>query len=266
MIARAAIAAAILVGCTASEPPTPESGPYRRLVLDDMALPTSFVLADSLGIDLNGDGNVDNALGTALRTLFAQGDVRDDSSVRGLIGSGAVPSLIDVFGSGDLVGVAFHGTPTSDATVLRGTVDGAGGIDAELQETSLTLLLPALVDADPSPVQLDYAALELSPTGDGGYDVGLQGLAEDKPLKNAACVGLIQMIENDPEDHQEVLMLLDTNQDGKTSLAECVASSVVATLLYPDVMGPDDQPYFSIGLGMHVVTPPSVPPAEPRSP
>jgi hypothetical protein len=260
----------VVASCTAqrSSLPTPESGAHLRLVVDDVTLPVSRSDADSVGIDFDDDDRPDNEIGDVIEGLAALGYARDAASVRGLIDAGRVPSVIDVFDgggteSGDIVGLEYDGMPGAIGSVLRGSADGSGGFaTVATQAASLTVLLPVLLDADPTPLQLDYAALEMSPTGDGGYDVRLQGLVEHDPLVTAACTSIWQLYTADPKNHAELITLVG-GSDGGITLDDCVQSSFMHSLLAPDIFS-DGQQYCSFGIALHVFTPPSVPPAEPR--
>jgi hypothetical protein len=265
----------ILAGCSAVEPPAPTSGQHLRLVLDDMTLPRSAADIAAAAINFTHDGRpYEDELGVWLEALAKGGsdDAPDDASIRRMIGEGRVPSLIDVFDGGglepgDIVGVSYSGTPEAAASVLRASVTSDHGFATiGMQAASPTVLVPAFVDADPTPVQLDYAELELEPDGVGAYGVRIQGMAEPDPLATAVCTGLIQMITADPSDHPELNTVIDTNQDGTISVDECRESSIIQSLTAPDVTGPNHRVYCSFAIAAHVVTPPSVPPAEPRSP
>lgn len=255
----------VLASCAASPsaPPTPESGEHIRLVLDDVTLPADGSAASGVAVDFNGDGILDNVIGDVIAALVGLGgEARDDASVRSLIGSGGVPSVIDVFGAGsDVVGIEYQGRAGDAASVLRATADGSGGYATDgVLPASLTVLIPVLQDADAIAMQLDYAAIALTPTGSGGYDVVLQGLVEPDPLVTAGCAALFQMIAADPAAHADLVSLLDTNHDGTLSPDEC--TSYMRNLVGPDVTaGSNRTPYTSLGIALHVLAPPSVPPS-----
>ncbi|HEX4452094.1 MAG TPA: hypothetical protein VH143_14545 [Kofleriaceae bacterium] len=257
----------ILAACTAAdtEIATPDSGATQRFVIDDFTFPTSEDEATALGSDLDGDGFVDNEIGMAISALSTEADIRDDTSIRALIGSGQVPSSIEIFGSDDVVGVRYDATQGSGGTVLRGSPVDGGFATVALQRAETTLLLPALVDADPTPLVLDYVQMQLAPTGSGGYDVRVQGLVEPVPAANAVCIGLLQMIANNPAAHAGVIEILDGlgSDNEPPTMAQCLKSSAIESLLAPDVeQGSDRAAFVSIGIALHVFTPRNVPPFE----
>jgi hypothetical protein len=255
----------ILAACTAAdtEIATPDSGAYQRFVIDDFTFPTSEDEAKAFGSDLDGDGMVDNEIGLAISALSTQADIRDDASVRALIGSGQVPSSLEIFGSDDVVGLQYFATQDGAGAVLRGSsLDGGFATDA-LEHDEMTLLLPALVDAAPTPLALDYAQMQLTADGSGGYDVRMQGLVEPAQAANAVCIGLLQMIANNPAAHEGVTEILDGNGSDREppTMVQCLASSAIESLLAPDVDEGSDA-YVSIGIALHVFTPRNVPPFE----
>ncbi|HEY1548757.1 MAG TPA: hypothetical protein VGG28_13100 [Kofleriaceae bacterium] len=261
----------ILAACTTSdtEAPTPDDGAYQRFVVDDFTFPTSQAQFMSLGSDLNGDGNVDNAIGEAIDALQAEFDIRDDASIRALLGSGDVPSSLELFSSdpNQIVGLQYFATQTDGGAVLRGTAVDAGGFaTVGLQQGTVTLLLPALVDTGPTPITLDYTQMQLVPDGSGAYEVGVQGLVEPTVAADAVCASLLDMIATNPSAHEGMVRILDDDFDGSDptppTMAGCLASGTIATLLAPDVVGPDKQPYISLGIALHVFTPRNVPPFE----
>ncbi len=248
---------------------TPTSGPLQRFVVDNFAYPATSDDAKAFGSDLDGDGYVDNAIGDALSALATEHDIRDDSSIRSLIGSGAVPSSIQIFDDNgddptDIVGIEYLGTQTASGAILRGSELAGGGIATlGLEAGSTTLLLPVFPDADPTPIELAYSAIQMAPDGSGGFDVRIQGLAEPEPLASAACVGMLQMIAADPQAYTGLSGVLTDGSGGTITQSECVASNLIRSLLAPDVIAPDRQPYVSLGIGAHVFVPRDTPPFAP---
>lgn len=63
-----------LVACSNSDSDTPaELAPHYTYVASELEVPTNNSQAREFGLDLNGDGNVDNQLGQVLGTLAGQG-------------------------------------------------------------------------------------------------------------------------------------------------------------------------------------------------
>ncbi|HEY5924657.1 MAG TPA: hypothetical protein VIV11_23420 [Kofleriaceae bacterium] len=74
---RSAVLALAVVGC--SDELSPPTGEQVKYVLSGLTLPQSNTTARQLGLDLNGDGTIDNQLGTAMGSLTNEGA---DPSVR----------------------------------------------------------------------------------------------------------------------------------------------------------------------------------------
>ncbi|HEU0029135.1 MAG TPA: hypothetical protein VFQ53_00790 [Kofleriaceae bacterium] len=69
-----AISSAALVGCGGGDDGVdPPSGPHYTYVANKASVPTNNTQARDFGLDLNGDGQVDNQLGMVLGTLAGQG-------------------------------------------------------------------------------------------------------------------------------------------------------------------------------------------------
>jgi hypothetical protein len=257
----------ILAACASSaDEPTPDVGAYRRLVVDDFTLPTTQDQVKALGSDLDGDGNPDNALGALIAALATQADIRDDAQVRAALGSGAVTSSLELFGSDALFGLQYFGSDGEASSSIRATaLDDATVATDGLLPASLTLALPALVDCDPTLLAVDYVQMQLAPDGSDGFDVHLQGLVDPTETRDAVCNDLVQMIANDPSQHQGMIDVITDNDNGSASavtMVACLNSSGIQNLLTPDVLGPDKQPHISIGIALHVFTPRNVPPFE----
>jgi hypothetical protein len=264
----------ILAACTTSDPdvPTPHDGSHLRLVVDDYVLPSSEDEAEAMGSDFDHDGNLDNAIGIAISALSTYADIRDDASIRALIGSGQVPSSLEIFGSDDgsqVVGVEYFATPGIDGSLMRGTALADGGFAVGLGATETTLLLPALVDADPTPIALAFTEMQLAPTGSGSYDVRVQGLVARDGLINGVCTSLLQAITADPSAHPYLIDFIDgidilsgSANAPLPTLEQCIQSTGLANLFAPDVTGPDDAMYVSFGIALRAVTPRNVPPFE----
>jgi hypothetical protein len=264
-----AIVPILAAACTSSAPePTPALGVRRYMFVDDEVLPTSIADVVAAGSDLDGDTKVDNALGDALAALVEQRDARDDASIRRTIASGQVPSTIEIFDAngtepGAIVGIRYSTRGDAPAPVVRGRATDDGGFAAvALQAGPMPLVVPAVVDAAPVPIVLEYAQLELAPDGSDGYAVRVQGLADAGQVAQAACTALIQMIAADPQDHVQLIGLLDGDGDGTVSPAECPNSPLARTLFAADVRGPDDRPYLSFGIALHAQVPRNVPAIE----
>jgi hypothetical protein len=259
----------ILAACTASETePTPDHGAHLRLLVDDFVFPTTDEQATSFGSDLDGDNYPDNQIGELIADLMEQADIRDDASVRALIDSDQLASSLEIFAGSDdpdeIVGLQYFATPSDGGAVLRGSSSSGGGFATlgGLQQGAMTLVLPALVDADPTPLELEWEQLQLAPSGSGAYEVRLQGLVDQALAQHAVCTNMLQMIANNPSGHAGIIQALDLNMDGTVTMTECLDSNAIASLLAANVIGPDKIAYVSIGIAMHVFTPRNVPPFE----
>jgi hypothetical protein len=240
----------VLAACAATKSaPTPEGGLRNAFAVDDYTLPRNSIEAAADGSDLSGDGAPNNALGDALVGLVSEDDMRDDASIRRLIGSGLDSTVIEVFDDdgdepGAIVGVRYGG-----ASVLRAQVLATDAIaTTKLQPNDATIFLPAIIDAEPTPLDVVYMQLEMASDG-SGYEVRVQGMLDDDEVKHAACAGFIQLLATDPANSMR--RLLDSNGDGTVTPDECVNSSVIQTLLAPDLVGSDGVQYLSFGIALH---------------
>ncbi len=224
-----------------ASPPTSITGPTQRFVVDGVTLPTMPGQAATFGIDLNGDGIVDNSLGNLAATLAAEGDLATD--IGDLISDGVLAeSIVLTFGVEGAVGIS-----VDDSAQLSSQPTDTGALATDgAVPVQVTLSIPALIDADPIPLELRESALQLVADG-SGFDVQIDGLVDGAAFRTAAAAALVQMAVANPRAHLLLASEIDTNHDGVVSEAEAVNSPVVAALTAPDI-GSD----VSFGFQLHV--------------
>src|SRR5580704_1039108 len=235
---RSLVLVSFLAAC--ASPPTSITGPMQGLVVDGITLPTMPGQPATFGIDLNGDGIVDNALGNLAVELAAEGDLATD--IGDLISDGVLAeSIVLTFGVDGAVGVSVD---DSAQMVSQPTETGALATDGA-EPVQIELALPALIDADPISLELRKSAIQLVPDG-SGFDVQIDGLVDGAAFRTAAAAALVQMAMANPRAHLVLASEIDTNHDGVVSEAEAVDSPIVAQLTAPDI-GSD----LSFGFELH---------------
>lgn len=90
--AAAAFAVAAACGNSSSNAPT---GPHYHYVVNKVLVPTKTGDAQKYGLDLNGDGNPDNALGNLLSALATQG-INAQTSIDEAVLNGSITLLADL--------------------------------------------------------------------------------------------------------------------------------------------------------------------------
>lgn len=250
-----------LLACTS--PPMDVQGPFtgtpHRFVVDRFDLPRKHVDVEATADDLDGDGDPDNAAGALFESLAANANTPphpEDLIAEGMLASSVMISANDL-GNDDRVGVAFAGSPdTSDTiaaggTIVNGRFESNRARDAT-QPGQGTLVLAAMIDADPLVIPYRDGELELVPDGAGGYTGQLHAtLAPDRAMLVAAQ-GLVQMGMSNPHDHQNFQVLFDSNEDSRLEVEEVEASPIFKPLLEPDVVMAG-QPRLAIGFQFHLV-------------
>lgn len=217
----------------------PFTGEARRYVVDRIVLPTTQSEARYFAGELTAD-EPQNQLGSVLAVLGSQGDVTshgDDLINAGLIASSVIVTADD-FANDDSVSVRYLASDDDTTGVEVGGRLRDGAFDPNPTRYTrvpgaATVRLPVFVDADPSTVRLEGLELLLAPDGAGGLDAELHGVVED--VFAAAYPGIAQMIESRPYDHLVMKRLLDANHDGVIAQDELATSSLMQSLLAPDV-------------------------------
>src|SRR6059058_5455945 len=85
-----------LVACGGSgdSQPTPE-GAHTHYVANKVFVPTSSTESREYGLDLNGDGTVDNQLGATLAALKSQGGFDIQATIDTAVNDGSIILLVD---------------------------------------------------------------------------------------------------------------------------------------------------------------------------
>lgn len=258
---------------------------HADFVLDAVLLPTSSGQATQYGFDLDGDGSVDNALGTILSAVGAMTPgmsvqpAVDEAVNRGdllllfrLYSNNMVdqPSLVahhwraaatqcctavdPTACAAEAQATCFSGshsfTPVPPATQLLGTL--SGGTFA-FGPTSLQLSLP-LFGGTQIDVTLIGARLRGTLAGGGITDGAIGGAISKQDLDNqvipAIAAAMDSAYQADPVGNAMIGQLFDTNKDGRIDATEVAGNPIVATFLTPDVDADGDGTYeMSIGLG-----------------
>ena len=216
----------LLAAC--ASPPSSIIGPTQRFVVDGVTLPTMPGQAASFGIDLNGDGIVDNTLGNLAATLAAEGDMTTD--VGDLIEDGVVAeSIVLTFGVDGAVGITVDDSSQLEAQPTQtGSIATNGAVPVPV-----ALALPALIDADPISLELRETAIQLVADG-SGFDVEIDGLVDGAAFRSAAAAAVVQMAIANPRAHLVLASEIDTNHErGVVSDVEAASSPVVVALTCP---------------------------------
>jgi len=244
-------------GVDASAPPMPEE-------LEDVRFSHRYVATAVLprvrtgevGLDLDGDGTIDNALGALTTALHAGGfDLNAllyESIVNGRWivlgrfemdgdGSGALRIFRGITGDGpDPSGAGMHRVDGSSAVaVLRGTYTSS--FDAELATDSATLWAPLPSGEVALPLRAVRAEGTLTSLRSS---MQLGGLLAREDL-NDLLGALVREFGDDPR-----LNALDADEDGEVTPLELRDHAVIGPLLQPDVDvdGDGESDHFSVGV------------------
>src|SRR5258706_8192859 len=131
-IAAVVLLTACLHSGSSSPPDTDVTGPFTGSVeqfsVDSITLSTTTANSREVADDLNGDGHVDNELGSLTAALFSQGDLNraGDQMIASRVIASTLEILADDHTNDDTVAVTYFGQPDATATRVGGTlVDGA---------------------------------------------------------------------------------------------------------------------------------------------
>ncbi len=248
-----------LASCTSSGSDDivgPFTGPVTRYVADGFTFPTTNHAAFDVGDDLDGNGTVDNELGQVISTLYQNADLTAHGA--DMIAAGAIASSLELQAE-DLTrapkaGATYYGADGDPATVVGGVISGGELVSNRTRTTQVPgmaiLRLPVFDSADPSVIELDAMELDLTPDGAGGYDALVRGEVRPDALAPALCLGIQQMIYDDPQDHFQMAALFDPQRDGQITCDDIAKSSLIESLTAPDVTR-SGHPMISFGFGVH---------------
>lgn len=247
----------------------PFTGEVHRFYLTSFQLPIDNTSTNACGTDLDGDGKVNNALGTILTALGVAGDLTPHGP--DMIASGAIASYIEIqaddLDDDPTVGVTFFGKEGDASIVMGGSIVNGAFLSNRTRTTkvpgSAIARLPIFEDANPVALPLAWVEIDLGSDEAGGYDAVLRG---GLPAAEAAMVaynGVLEMMNTNPQGHTVFQRVLDANMDGELTVEEVSDSSLLGLLLRADVeLGGED--HLSFGFGAHFAPErPAAPPAEP---
>jgi len=205
--------------------------PIHRYAVDQLELPQTGSDAMTFGVDLDGDGMVDNQLGVIFSALVMTHDASGSSA--DMIASGAIASSVDVQDGR----ATYHGRD-SDATIV----------------------LPVFADADPVVLPIDHVQISLVPDGTG-YTGFVRGGVPIAAARTAAYAGVQQMMTDNSTAHLIFARALDVDHDGKITTDEIANSSLLGAFLVPDLQADQE---LSVGIRVQLLDGPIVAvPADP---
>jgi hypothetical protein len=176
------------------------SAPVEHYAIAALDLPQTTSDAEAFGVDLDGDGTVDNQLGVIFSALVSTHDATTHAA--DMIASGAIASTLDV----------------GDDTRYHGKADG----DA--------ILLPIFADADP--LLLPLAQVEITVDGDTAL---VRGGIPIEAARAAAYAGVAQMLADNAAAHLPFARVLDIDHDGAITMDEIANSSLLSAFLVVDL-------------------------------
>ena len=196
-----AFVALMLSGCS--------SGPVKHYAVAALDLPQTTADATAFGVDLDGDGTVDNQLGVIFTALVSTHDATTHAA--DMIASGAIASTLDV----------------GDDTHYHGEGDGDD------------IALPIFADADPLVLPLSHVVISVD-----GDTALIRGGIPIAAARSAAYAGVAQMMADNAAGHLPFARVLDTDHDGKITMDELENSSLLSAFLVADL---HDAQQLSIG-------------------
>ena len=249
------------MGCGTSEPDIvgPFTGPTHRYYVDSIRVPMTNTEARDVAGDLNGDGYVDNQLGSVTSMQAGMGNVTQhgvDMIAAGVIAS-SLEIVADDLQNDPAVGVRYLGTASSPAVELGGRIED-GTFRSNLtrnasQPGQAELHLPVFIDADPSLVSAIGMEMELVPDGSGGFDATIHaGIVADEAMWGAIHRAIAQMVGSDPGGHRMMLDIIDVSpRDLAISYEEVRNNGLLQSLLGSDLTI-DRQRVVSFGFRAHL--------------
>jgi hypothetical protein len=242
---RTALIAILLAACTTDPAPIP-TGPHYQYVMKELKIATSNNDARAYGLDLNGDGMIDNNLGMVFGTLQGHG-LGVDGTAREALVRGGISLLADLqttdFVTSEVAGITTYlGTDPSPAPCLdparietcgqqllgtghfaieRGSESDVGAAPIEDNELVATMdVLPVEIALDPTvPLRLDLygARVRFTRLSDSGF-VGVLGGAIVKDDIDRVIV---------PQAHHEIERIVgaECGQPDPTATCGCIGGS-----------------------------------------
>jgi hypothetical protein len=239
-------------------------GPHYAYTIDQLILPKSSTEARMYGLDLNGDGTVDNQFGATLAALYSEGQLDVTATTAGAIARGEIVLHADLqttdFVTADDAGFStFQGSASSNAPMLGNF--NAGVLMAGPGHTVVE------IEINPgSPIELDLIGAHAKVSGTaGGLTSSVIGGALTIDDVNNKVVPSIALWADavvgadctrtgmncgcvTGSEGSTVVSLFDTNMDCSVSVIEVQNNSIIMSLLQPDVVV-ENQQALSFGLG-----------------
>ncbi len=250
----------------------PFTGDIHRFYLTSFQLPIDNTSTQQLGADFDGDGKVNNALGTILISLGVAGDLTPHGP--DMIASGAIASHLEIqaddLDNDPTVGVTFFGAEGDASTVMGGSIVDGAFLSNRTRTTKVPgaalARLPVFEDANPVALPLAWLEIDLGKDDAGGYHAVLRGGLPAAETAMVAYEGVLEMMNTNPQGHTVFQRVLDANMDGMLTIEEVANSSLLGLLLRPDIeLGGED--HLSFAFGAHfaperAATPPATPCAD----
>jgi hypothetical protein len=300
----------LLVACKADEPGGPEpvtTGEFHHYVTSSLRIPVSGELQREYGINVDGDlaGRPDNQLGNVFVALTSNSDADVQGQIDGAVEAGSVVLLhsvrADDLGADRSVswqvygGAAAGAPPAFDGTDSFTLGDGAsspiighttaGYYDATTEGAgALTVRLQ--ISEAAAPLELDLIAARVEATIDEtGCSGRLGGAVTMEQIDQELIPSVVTMmnaaIARDPGCPEAceagtsaalIVDVFDEDMDGMVTETEIKGSSIIQTLLSPDLdlldasgaFAPDDMAdSISLGVGFDCVPASFTAPGEP---
>jgi hypothetical protein len=218
----------------------PFTGTTHRYVVDKLTLLQSDARYE-LGDDLDGDGMIDNQLGTIISALSMTHDTSTHAA--DMIAAGSLASSVlveaDSLGSDDSVGVRYFGADGDPATVAGGRIHNGTFVSNRTRETHVPgaakVRLPIFADADPVAMSLEGVEIDFMSDGAGGLEAIVRGGIPIEEARSAAYAGIAQMMTTNPTAHLPFARVLDTDHDGVITMAEIADNSLVTAFIRTDL-------------------------------
>ena len=250
----------VLAACTGgtNDVTGPFTGATTRFAIDRYDLPLTYDQATTLGDDLDNNRTIDNQIGRLFASLAQDNNLTTYATSMAAVG--LLPSTIEIqadsLDDDDSVGVSYIGRPGDTAVPAGGRIVGG---NFRSNRTAVTahpaegaLVLPVFADANPTGFALDRAEIDLTRDATG-YTGVIRGAVDSQAALLAASTSVLQMVTSNPHDHPVLGAVFDPNKDGAVTLQEITTSSLMESLLAPDLEGTS----VSIGFGFHITACPS---------
>ncbi len=210
------------------------TGPITRYVIDRIEMPRTSQDARAIATDLDGDGSVDNQLGTIGVALATTSDLSADGDA--MIDNGAIASSVELQAD-SLTDDAHAGVTVVghlDAPAMPIIVSLTGGAATTREHGQAVLVLPLFTNADPLALRFEHLHVELAPDGQGGLDAVFRGALDVEHVRDVAYAGFVQMFETEPQRHIVLARAIDRNRDRTLAFDE-IDQSVFGLLMRSDV-------------------------------